>query len=197
MTWSPLFGAATSDATLQFPEGHAAIIRAGEQLVAQLHLLNTDDAPATGALELRMHPTDTVDPEPVGLYGFGGLTLAIPARTERATLSHTCMPAENLTIFSVIPHMHYRGRALRFEVGDSVETLEEVFRRDPYDFDDQRFEEFTLDVAAGAVTRVSCDFENETDEVIGFGESSHDEMCFLLAYALGRNGISGCTTPLQ
>jgi len=48
-------------------------------------------------------------------------------------------------------------------------------------------------VNAGDVTRVTCNYENTTDETITFGESTKNEMCFLVGFAADRAGTGGCT----
>ena len=57
---------------------------------------------------------------------------------------------------------------------------------------DQRLELINLTLNAGDVTRVTCNYQNPMDQTITFGESTKNEMCFLVGFAADRSGTSGC-----
>ena len=99
---------------------------------------------------------------------------------------------EDLQVIAGFPHMHQMGRSLRFEVGSGDDSMQTKFLRDPYSFDDQHVEPLDLALSAGDMTRVTCDYENATTNDVTFGESTSNEMCFFIAFALNRNQISGC-----
>lgn len=61
-----------------------------------------------------------------------------------------------------------------------------------YDFDDQHAEPIDLELAAGSYARVTCAYDNDSAQEITFGESTHDEMCFFVGFALGRERIGSC-----
>jgi hypothetical protein len=67
-----------------------------------------------------------------------------------------------------------------------------VYTRDPYDFDDQRLDQLSLTIPTGYATRTSCTYDNKSDQTISFGESSLNEMCFAVGFAVGVDGASGC-----
>jgi hypothetical protein len=83
------------------------------------------------------------------------------------------------------------GHVVFFRAGP-LDQLTTVFERNPYDFDDQRLELLDLKLNAGDVTRVTCNYQNTTDQTITFGESTHNEMCFLVGFAADRESTSGC-----
>jgi hypothetical protein len=61
-----------------------------------------------------------------------------------------------------------------------------LYARDPFNFDDQHMEKTKIKLEAGDKIRVTCDFmTNTSDNEVGFGESTNDEMCFFVGFALG------------
>ena len=80
------------------------------------------------------------------------------------------------------------GAAMKFEVGASETQLKEVYAREPFDFDDQHIDKLDLMIPAGNVTRVTCTFDNIRDQKVGYGESTLDEMCYFVGFAVGGRG---------
>jgi hypothetical protein len=189
--WLPMFGAATAATRLQMPEGVGMVLPRGTQILLQLHLLNPAPTEARGVVEVALHKSARRDVESVGLVAFGRPELMLPPRQASQSV-HTCSVPEALEIFAVLPHMHYLGKSLVFEIGSSDSELREVYRRQPWSFDDQYLDPITLSLPRGTRARVTCTFENTTDRTVTFGESSNDEMCFLVTFARGRRGLEGC-----
>lgn len=190
-TWQMMFGATTADTKLDLPPGAAVVLPKGTQILAQLHLLNSGKKDVTHTFSIDLHRSPLVNPTPTGIYVFGRTQLELPPK-QTTTIEHTCRLPEDITTFAVIPHMHYLGRALRLDVGNDPNALSRNYERDPYDFDDQRLELFPRTFAEGSYAKVSCDYDNDTDKTVVFGESSTKEMCFLVMFALGREGVDGC-----
>jgi len=89
------------------------------------------------------------------------------------------------------PHMHRLGASMRFEVGPQG-SMREVFKRDPFDFDNQRIDNLDVSIAAGDISRVTCTFNNTKDQVIGYGESTNNEMCYFVGFAVDQPSMSAC-----
>jgi len=53
-------------------------------------------------------------------------------------------------------------------------------------------EALDLQLAPGDATSVRCQYENTTDKVVGFGESTRSEMCFFVGFALDSTGLRSC-----
>lgn len=88
--------------------------------------------------------------------------------------------------------MHLLGQSQRFEIGSSVDTMKEVFKRDPFSFDSQRIDTIDVKLVPGDRTRVTCTFNNTTDQAVAYGESTKDEMCYFLGFAIDRSTVSAC-----
>lgn len=189
--WEPIYLAGTGASEIQFPEGVGQVLPAGTRLLSQLHLLNVSAEPVTDAVELHMHPSPNPDPEPIATYALGNFDVSLPPQ-QASTVESVCTIPETVELVAAFPHMHLLGTSLTFEVGPSEDELEKVFERDPYDFDDQRLDLLDVTLNEGDVTKVTCNYKNDTDETITFGESTTDEMCFLVGFAMGRSETGGC-----
>ena len=192
-SWIPIFLSATGDATLQMPEGSGVVLTKGTQVVVQLHLLNAGSAPVTTRYLSKWRKSPLANPDPVGVYAFGSTSLSIPPKSV-SSQSDECTVEDDLDIFAAGPHMHYLGRTLRFETGPSTDALKEVYRVDGFNFDNQIIEPKTLKIAPGTKTRVTCEYDNPHPHEVKFGESSLDEMCFFVAFAKKREGLTACSS---
>jgi hypothetical protein len=191
-TWQPLFIATTADAKLEIPEGAANIIPAGSQLLIQLHLLTTGDRPIRDRAVVQMSRSPLADPVPAGIFAFGTTNVLLPPN-QTTTLQSSCTVSRDVQVFAMMAHMHYLGSALRVEIGPDANSLETVYTRDPYDFDNQEIDLLPLTIPAGYATRTSCTYENTRDEEVAFGESSLTEMCFAIGFAVDiAGGVGGC-----
>jgi hypothetical protein len=190
-----LFAAATASVELESPSGSARLVSKGTQLVLQAHFLNTSDKPMQSAIEVRMARSHDANPEPVGILGFGSANIDLPPG-KTTTVESICTVDEDTRFFAVVPHMHYLGRKLELDFGPDESSLETIYARDPFSFDDQRVDSFVQTAKAGTVARVRCTYDNETDHTVHYGASSTDEMCVLSAYVVGQDGGKLCTRPL-
>jgi copper type II ascorbate-dependent monooxygenase-like protein len=195
-SWSPLFVAGKGDSSLQYPQGAAAILPKGTQLVMQLHLLNASASDATVSAQVVMRRTSIANPQPVGLYAFGTEQLAI-APNGTTTSSYECTPNQDVMSIALFPHMHRLGTRLTLEAADSTGAYQAVFTRDPYDFNNQYMDQSkSIQITKGTKTRINCTYDNPTSATVDYGESTTQEMCFLIAFVVGQDGLGGCVnTP--
>lgn len=184
LTWMPIFLAGAGASELRFDEGIGHVTPVGTQLVLQMHLLNVTDTPIAQKVEIRMHRSSSANPTPVSAWAIGSSQIQVPARSP-GRAENVCNMHGPVELLAVFPHMHTMGKRFSVEVGKSLGELRPLYTRDPYDFDDQRMEKVNLKLEAGDVLRVTCDYMNPTDSVVSFGESTHDEMCFFVGFALG------------
>jgi hypothetical protein len=191
MTWDPLYISGAGASKLQFPENAGHKLTKGTQLLAQLHLLNASDDAVRGRVSIHMHRSTASDPRPVSTYVFGTRRIELPPN-QASDITSDCEMSEPVQLIAAFPHLHQLGTALHFEVGDSTDDMKEVYARDPYSFDDQHIEDIDLKLDKGAKTRVTCSYDNDTPDEVTFGESTHDEMCFFIAFALDRTKITSC-----
>lgn len=191
-TWDPLFITGAGASEFLFPDGVGHRLEAGTQLVVQLHLLNADDESVTDSVAIEMRKAKSNDPKPLAPFVFGSSEVSLPAQ-ETTTLQMMCELPEDVQLVAAFPHMHLLGRSMKFEVSHGDEPMRTVFERTPFDFDDQHADLLDLRLSKGDKTRVSCTYENTRDATVTFGESTNNEMCFFIGFAVGREGLSGCS----
>jgi len=190
--WVPLFVSGTGEASLAMPEGAGHVLDKGTQLTLQIHLLNATPEEVTETVPLHLHKMAEPPDEPVEVVVFGTMNITLPPGQESEVVG-LCSSDSSMNIFSAFPHMHLLGRSLVVEAGPDEDHLVEVFRRDPYDFDDQHLEPLQFEIAEGDAVRVTCGYDNHLDETVTFGESTTHEMCFLIAFATGAaHQLAGC-----
>lgn len=185
LTWLPIFLAGNGPSELQFDEGVGQVISAGTQLVLQMHLFNTSDQPVTQAVEIRMPKSTSPNPTPVTPWAIGSADINIPSH-QSGQAQKICTQTGPAQVLAVFPHMHQLGSKMTIEVGKSMDAMQPLYTRDPFNFDDQHMEKTKIMLDTNDILRVTCDFKvNSTDKAVSFGESSEDEMCFFVGFALG------------
>jgi hypothetical protein len=194
-TWETLFITGTGNSMLEFPEDAAHQLPKGTQLVVQMHLLNATDNPVEGSVTIDMRRTAVANPRPVNSYIFGTAAVELPPKRMSQVVG-TCSMFQSVQLIAGFPHMHLLGTSLRFEVGSTESDLHEVFKRDPFDFNSQRIDKVETTINAGDLTRVTCTYDNPMDKTIGYGESTHDEMCYFVGFAVDLPGQSACLEVL-
>jgi hypothetical protein len=190
-TWDPLFITGAGSAKLSFPEGTGHKIKKGTQLLVQLHLLNSSEKDVEAPVAIKMHRSPVADPTPVGTYVLGSTDVHLPP-AQQSEVQGTCTPEQPVKLVAAFPHMHWLGKKLTLELGKSMDDMQTVFTRDPYDFDDQHIEEMELNINPGDVARVTCNYDNTTPHEVGFGESTNNEMCFFIGFAVGQERLQSC-----
>jgi hypothetical protein len=190
-TWSPLFIGTTADAELKIPTGAANVLPAGTRLLIQLHLLNSTNREIKQQAVVQMKRSTEQAPVDAGLYVFGKTDLELPPQ-QTSSVTASCTTGRNVTFFAMLPHMHYLGRGLKIEAGPDDNSLSTIFEDNAYDFDNQELKKFDFTIPQGHRTRTTCTFDNPGTETITFGESSTNEMCFAIGFALNVKGASGC-----
>jgi hypothetical protein len=191
LTWEPIYLTGAGASSLDLPDGFAHHIAAGTQMVAQLHLLNTTNKPIHDSVEIRLRASTAATPKPVAGYAFGNFDIHLPP-SQPSSVQAECNVSEDLHLLAAFPHMHLLGKRLTFEVARAGGDFAQVYERNPYDFDDQHMENLDLSLSVGDRTRVNCEYDNPYDHEITFGESTTNEMCFLVGFAADRDKISGC-----
>lgn len=177
-------GLGTSELTL--PNGIAATVPAGTQLLLNLHLVNATTQPLTGrsgTSAFLVPPADVLERAEVVLAGkIDGLEVVPGASTQTGTCT---FPAAS-TLYALMPHMHDRGRHLRVSSGGDV-----LYDQD-FDVDTQSYAllDPPREISAGEALSIDCSYENSSAETLHFGPYASDEMCYaiLVRYpALGES----------
>jgi hypothetical protein len=189
-----IYGSGVGSESFALPKGIAMRVRAGEQLVMNLHLFNVRDTALSGTsgVLVRTMPSEQVEQIAEGVLA-GPLSLTIP--TGRVTERGQCTFNQASTIFSVTPHMHQLGVHMKV-IADSSEAGSVVLFDGDYNFDlQQKFQVDSLHMKAGDVVRVECTYQNDGAHTVHWGQSSLDEMCFvgLARFPAAQSGSYLCS----
>lgn len=191
LTWNPIFLAGAGASELRLDEGVGHQLPSGTQLVAQFHLLNATDQDIKQPIEIRMHRSTAPSPLPVSSWAIGSSQISLaPKQAGRA--QNVCRVKGKVDLVAAFPHMHMLGTRLGVEIGKTEDAMAMLYQRNPYDFDDQHMEKLNLSLQDGDVVRVTCDYMNTNDTVAQFGESSLDEMCFFIGFAIEDPPLADC-----
>ena len=168
---------------LELPAGVGFRIAAGQQIHLNLHLFNTSDAATSGTsgVEVQTLPADAVEHE-AEMFAPGAFGFQIPQNQEYS-YSSNCDITEEQHIFALFPHMHQLGRHLKTEITTGGETS--TLWDEDYRFDGQTFTSFEpVTLRPGDRIRTTCTWFLPPDPdrltVIGWGNSSKEEMCYAI-----------------
>jgi hypothetical protein len=181
-----------------FDDGVAIVIPARSKIVAGTHLLNPSDEARSVPLELELTPIADPSTKLSGM-AFQNQGLALPAhRSSRFTLECDVRTAltnpgysSDYSIYYVLPHYHERGTGISLDALDANGTATSVFANS----------DRVGDALGRAITpafsmrdfprlRFSCNYENQSDSVISWGNGD-GEMCIFLAFTDSPNSIAG------
>jgi hypothetical protein len=191
-----LFAAGIDSEGQDLPLGVAMRIPAGSQVLINIHLLNPLLTEVSGTSGIRVGVAPAVAVAQQAEMIFAGTTRFTiePGTQESAT--GRCEFAKDATVLLVWPHMHTLGVHMRVVhvAGDPLAaTTPRVILHDaPYDFGEQR--QYPIDptlVRAGESIEVTCTWDNPGNQVVVFGDSTLEEMCFagLVRYPANHQGL--------
>jgi len=192
MIASPFGGLAPGNMPIVYQDGYSAKVKKGEQVMWNMHY-HKEPGPGTGrwdqsSVAVKFYPKDYQPKHVLQLIPLGPMVFKIPAGDPNyaGTAEHTF--AKDTLINSMMPHMHYRGKSVHYELfypDGKQEVLLDVPR---FDFNWQttyRFKEPKL-VPAGTKVKITGWWDNSADNKwnpdptadVTWGEATHEEMLF-------------------
>lgn len=167
------------EGSLQLPEGVAALVPAGIQVVHEVHYVNATDAPVELYSYLNAYTipeaevTDTI---------WGGQvrdeTIEIPAASTSTEWTR-CVMNEDVEVHFLGSHSHALATAFRVATFDGTSTGEVFYEN--HDWHDPLITQYNppLVVPAGTGFEYACDYRNDSDAPVSYGYTADDEMCNL------------------
>jgi hypothetical protein len=166
---------------LTFPDGVAAKIPAGTQLMLNLHLFNATGSQLSGVSGTLVQVVPASAVQQVAEMVLGGSTQISVPPFGMETVEAKCTFPTATTISTVWPHMHQYGTYMKvtYEGASGTKVLHDA----PYAFGEQKYYPIDpLSVAPGDAVRIACSYTNPTGNTITWGDSSKAEMCFAGLY---------------
>lgn len=172
---------------IPFPAGTGKRLRAGGSVTFQMHYTATGQ-PETDETQLGLYFADSPPERELLTRAASSIDISIPPGERNHELSATFMPSatRDVMLYELNPHMHYRGKRVRFEAlypGGANEVLLNVPQ---YDFNWQSMYRLAQPkrLPAGTRVRVSGAFDNsarnpqnpDPSAHVRFGEQTNDEM---------------------
>ncbi len=177
-----IYGAGIDTNPIALPPGVAMRVRAGQQLLLNLHLYNVSDSELTGLSTVEMKRVDPTEVEHEAEVILMGKVPTLNVPPGESTQVGTCVMNGDVTLFMVNPHMHQLGTHMK--VVAERDGAEDVVMHDGvYDFEDQQIYPIApVEMKQGDRVKVHCSYNNTTGSNVTFGDSSDKEMCFATTY---------------
>ncbi len=181
-----------------FPKDSGFFLPAGSTIRFQLHY-STTGRPETDTPRMALYLTRQPLAHELKIGAAASFDFEIPPGAEEHEVTAVQRIDRDIVLYRLTPHMHYRGKRMRYEArypDGSVETLLSVPN---YNFNWQR--QYVLDppkrIPAGTRIVVDAAFDNsaqnpanpDPDSWVFWGEQSYDEMLF--GYFLYRDADAG------
>ena len=183
-----LIGTAQGDGPDYWPEGYGKLVRKGSRISFGMHY-NKEPGPGTGrwdqsmiAIKWHEKPVKYV----VRSAGISSRGWEIPPYHKNWQVGAAITLDQDSILINMMPHMHYRGAAAKYEAIYPDGKRELLLDVPGYDFAWQQTYTFKEPKYMPAGTRVECSmwFDNSTDNVwvkdperpIGWGGMTDDEM---------------------
>jgi thiol-disulfide isomerase/thioredoxin len=181
-----LIGYAPGTSPLVFPEGSAMKVPAGSKILFEMHYTPNGTAQTDlSYIGLKFTDKDNVKQEVVGLEAINSKFRIPPAAADHEVKASEQI-REDLTLLSLTPHMHLRGKAFRYEATFPDGTSEVLLDVPKYDFNWQLRYELTEPrlLPKGTVIACTATFDNsasnpnnpDPSKTIRWGQQSWDEM---------------------
>lgn len=168
-----------------FPEGTGKLLKAGDLMVWQLHYTATGQ-PETDRTELGLYLHPTPPNRELRTTAAFDTSFVIPpgARDHAITADHVLQ--QDVVLYEMSPHMHYRGNRFRFDVIWPDQRRETLVNVPYYRFDWQSLYRLKEPLRLPAGTRIVCDggwdnspanpYNPDPGQAVSFGEQSWEEM---------------------
>lgn len=188
----PIGGIAPGNDPTVYPEGLGVMLKTGTEITWAMHY-HKEPGPGTGVFDrssvaVKFYPKGTeiehrLTTEPLGTYDF-----VIPAGASRHVVTRDFIFKQDAQIVALMPHMHLRGAAAKYEITYPDGKHEVLLDIPIYDFNWQTTYEFKEFKAAPAGTKLTLTtvFDNSADNPynpdptvdVRFGEPTTAEMSF-------------------
>jgi hypothetical protein len=199
----PLIITQRADDRLTLPEGVAYTIEANQMVRLELHYVNPSPAPQMAEATSTFIPMPSEDVEhEADVMFLGDTDIEVPAMSE-ATLGPTFiqLPSrfDGVNYFAITGHEHQWGTDVYVEVAENAGASGTPVYDIPVFLWDEP-ETVTYDppfnVPDGGGFKLTCAWNNLSDETVFFGTGVDDEMCFIWAYYFPSRGPFVCANGL-
>lgn len=196
---APLMVTQKSSEVLELPEGVGFTLEENQMVRLELHYINATQETQTAEASSTFHPMAEGDFQDEADFLFiGNPDIEIPPHQEW-TLGPSYFPLpgdlEGVNFFAITGHEHQWGTDVYVESapGESGDGTP-VYDVENFNWDEPEtvVHDPPFQVPSGGGFRFTCEWFNQSDDTVGFGESANDEMCFFWAYYYPSQGARVC-----
>ena len=191
-----------------FPDGSGKLLRRASKLTVQMHYTTTGQ-PESDETQLGFYYASRAPDRELFTKSANNTNLTIPAGAKdyEREASFTASATKDVMLYELNPHMHYRGKRVRFDALYPDGTTETLLNVPAYDFNWQSQYRLAQPkrLPAGTAIRVRGAFDNSAQNpanpnpnaTVRFGEQTSDEMFIgYINYAELSDKITTAKPPL-
>ena len=192
---APLMITQKASDTLRLPEGVAYTLEANQKIRLEMHFINaTDTAQELSATSTFTTIADSDFEHEADFIFMGDVDINIPPMST-ATVGPTFLeipPAMyGVNFFAITGHTHQWGTDVQvatMPMSGGQETM--VYDIEQFNWDEPETVMHTpaFSIPDGGGFNFLCEYNNQSNSTVGFGEGANDEMCFFWAYYYPSTG---------
>lgn len=193
----PLAITQRKDDTVTTPPGVGYGLGANQLISLELHYINTSTDTLRVEAKTEIFPADPgTNVQESSVLLIGTTNISIPPQTTASTgPRYIAMPSvlDGVNYFSITGHTHRLGTGVKVSsAANAFGSPTVLYAPTPYEWDSPVLQQLTpaVQIPTGGGFVLQCDWQNTTSNVISFGESALNEMCFFWAYYYPKRTVS-------
>jgi hypothetical protein len=189
----PMMIAQTATADLTFPQGVALKFAAGQMIMLEAHYINTGTGTLMGSGIVHFSSLPASTPNIIESdFGFFGTTNIVIAPNSTGTVGPLFVQGLTGTHgFAVTTHEHRLGTRFRIWYATGASDTNHPPIADTTDWANAPLYRVSPEMSFDGTNGVAyqCEWSNTTSQVVTFGESALQEMCFMWMYYYPSHGF--------
>jgi hypothetical protein len=191
----PLSISQKKDDVIVLPDGVAYALGASQVMNLELHYLNTASDAVDVTAQTELYPAEAgaqVQEATVMLIGTAQISIG-PHMTASSGAKYAALPAgmDGAKFFAITGHTHRLGTSVKVSAASGPDdTGSLLYAPEPFMWDAPEMKHLDPAVDAPPGFSFECEWNNPSDDMIGFGESALDEMCFFWAYYYPKKPVA-------
>jgi len=181
--WRMIFAWAPGGQNLNLPPEAGFPLEGTTHYVAQVHYNNVTglEGESDGS-GFDMCSTDQLRPNDADVMAFGSQEFKIPKQSRYGIECSLTVPSSfsEVHTFSALPHMHKLGTSLSntlYPASDPSKPID-MGAQSTWDFNNQVWMRIDATLRSGDLVKTRCAWTNTTQDDVGFGQNTDDEMCY-------------------
>ena len=183
-----LFAWVPGSAALKFPEGYGMKLQPNDRLLMQIHYHSVANAASNvDRTAAKIYFAQTPVQKLVHVSWLGSPSISIPANGDASSSGDCVVPNGGAEVLMTAPHMHTLATKFKATVRTAAGADACLIDIPKWDFGWQGGYMFPqpLQLKAGDTITSTCSWHNNTNQQVGFGEGTGQEMCFNFVYSVG------------